>query len=66
MASVDAELKTIRQQVERLQAEAVGLKQLSSTTVWEEQNNCYVKNKRDQREHLEDLTHRKPCSFPLL
>ena len=42
MASVDAELKTIRQQVERLQAEAVGRKQLSSTTVWEEQNNDYV------------------------
>ena len=42
MTSISVELKTIRQQVERLQAEAVGRKQLSSTTVWEEQNNDYV------------------------
>ena len=42
MTSISVELKTIRQQVERLQAEAIGRKQLSSTTIWEEQNNDYV------------------------
>ena len=42
MPSINTELKTIRLQVERLQAEAAGRKQLSSTTIWEEQNKDYV------------------------
>ena len=42
MPSINAELKTIRLQVERLQAEAAGRKQLASMTIWEEQNNDYV------------------------
>ena len=42
MTSISVELKTIRQQVERLQAEAAGRKQLASMTVWEEHNNDYV------------------------
>lgn len=42
MASIATELKTIRQQVERLQAEAAGRQQLSSRTIWDEQNNDSV------------------------
>lgn len=38
MTSITAELKTLRQQVERLQAEAAGRKQLSSVITWNEQN----------------------------
>ena len=38
MGSISAELKTLRQQIEQLQAEAVGRKRLSAMTAWDGQN----------------------------
>ena len=38
MVSITAELKTLRLQIEQLQAEAVGRKRLSSMATWDGQN----------------------------
>jgi len=48
MPSIAAELKTLRQQVEKLQVEVAGRESLGSMVVWDEQNQSYVNQKGTQ------------------